>query len=221
MDRNAGDDAQPRPSGTLRTATILFITAACGWMVMQMEILGGRVLAPYFGSDVYVVMGSVIGVFLLSLSIGYVLGGWFSGLRASGAILGLCIALAGAWFAAVPLARERLSYALLDAGLDVKWGSLAAAFVLFGPPTALLGTVSPTAVRWLTRDATASGRTAGMVLAFSTVASFAGCVATAFYLVTLSLRLTLHVSGAALTALGVAILLHALLRGRTAEGGEG
>ena len=97
---------------------------------------------------------------------------------------------------------------------------LVAALVLFGPPTVLLGTVSPTAVRWLTRDATASGRTTGIVLAFSTVASFAGCVTTAFYLVTLSLRMTLYVSGGVLTALGVAILLHAVLRRRSAGGGE-
>ena len=219
MDQNAADDAAGRPARPLRAAAILFVTAACGWMVMQMEILGGRVLAPYFGSAVYVVMGSVIGVFLLSLSVGYVLGGWLSGLRASEAALGLCIAAAGAWLAALPLLIEPVCDGLLDAGLDEKWGSLTAALVLFGVPTVLLGTVSPTAVRWLTRSAADSGRKAGIVLAFSTGASFAGCLATAFYLVLLSVRRTLHVSGAALLMLGVLVLLHALVR-RRATGGE-
>ena len=219
MSVNAAEDADRGPNGALRIAAILFITAACGWMVMQMEILGGRALTPYFGSAIYVVMGSVIGVFLLSLSIGYMLGGWLSGLRASQVWLGLCIAGAGAWFVGLPLLIKPVCNGLLDAGYDVKWGSLTAAFALFGVPTVLLGTVSPTAVRWLTRSASDSGRKAGLVLAFSTAASFAGCVVTAFYLIQFSLRVTFCTSGAALLALGAAILLHALLRRRTPKGG--
>jgi len=74
-------------------------------------------------------------------------------------------------------------------------------------PTMLLGTVSPTAVRWLTRQASQSGRSAGLVLAVSTVASFAGCVTTAFYLVLLSLRWTLWVSGAIVLALGMTVCI--------------
>jgi hypothetical protein len=81
-------------------------------------------------------------------------------------------------------------------------------------PTVLLGTVSPTAVRWLTRRASDSGLNAGLVLAFSTVASFAGCVVTAFYLVLLSVQRTIFASGVALAALGVTILLQAAVQGR-------
>ena len=62
----------------LRAGAIVLITCLCGWFVMELEILGVRVLTPYFGSAVYVVTGSVIGVFLLSLSAGYMLGGWLS-----------------------------------------------------------------------------------------------------------------------------------------------
>ncbi|NLW51410.1 MAG: fused MFS/spermidine synthase [Candidatus Brocadiaceae bacterium] len=216
MDEDTARRTGPRALGVVGT---LFITAACGWMVMQMEILGGRALTPYFGSAVYVVMGSVIGVFLLSLSAGYVLGGLLSGLSASKAVLGGSVAVAGAWFALLPRFIEPVCDALLDAGFDDKWGSLTAAFILFAVPTALLGTVSPTAVRWLTRSAAESGRMAGLVLAFSTLASFAGCLAAAFYLIRLSLRRTLAVSGVALLALGVLVLLHALRR-RPAKGGN-
>jgi hypothetical protein len=220
MGQNAADSARQRPSGALRVTAVLFITAVCGWMVMQMEILGGRVLQPAFGSDVYVTMGSVIGVFLLSLSGGYVLGGCISGLRASQAVLGVCIAGAGAWSVAMPAFIKPVCDALWDAHWDVKWGSLAAAFALFAAPTVLLGTVSPTVVRWLTHSAADSGRKAGLVLAFSTVASFAGCVVTAFYLVRFSLRLTLRISGGALVVLGTLILLHAVLRRQAADGVE-
>jgi len=48
-----------------------------GFIIMAIELLGGRILAPYFGSSIYV-WGSIITVFMLSLSIGYLCGGKLS-----------------------------------------------------------------------------------------------------------------------------------------------
>jgi len=197
----------------LRAAAIVLITCVCGWFMMELEILGIRVLAPYFGSAVYVVMGSVIGVFLLSLSVGYMLGGWLSTKANSRHLLGINLMAAGAWLFAMPLFTEAVCDGVFNIGLNDKWGSLIAALVLFGPPTMLLGTVSPTAVYWLTKRASDSGFNAGMVLAFSTVASFAGCVVTAFYLVLVSVRYTIYTSGVVLMALGGIILLLATKQG--------
>jgi len=216
-DPDAGRAA--RPGARLRSVAILFVACFCGWFVMELEVLGGRVLAPYFGSAVYVVMGSVVGVFLLSLSAGYLLGGWLSGRPHSKKVLGLSLMGSGAWLIAVPLAIGWVCDGLLGLGFDEKWGSLFASAALFAVPTVLLGTVSPTAVRWLTTRASDSGLNAGMVLAFSTVASFAGCVVTAFYLVLLSVRRTLRVSGVLLLLLGAALFLHALLRGEMGRDG--
>ena len=179
---------------------------------MELEVLGARIIAPYFGSAVYVVMGSVVGVFLLSLSCGYMLGGWISRVPHSERVLGIGLIGAGAWLGVMPFLIETVCDGILDLGFDDKWGSLVASAVLFSVPTVLLGTVSPTAIRWLTAEASESGLNAGLVLAFSTIASFAGCVVTAFYLVVLSVRRTLCVSGALLAVLGVAILLHGLFR---------
>jgi len=198
----------------LRAVAIILVACVCGWFVMELEVLGVRVLAPYFGSAVYVVMGSVIGVFLLSLSVGYMLGGWLSKKANSKRALGVNLMAAGAWLCAMPFFIEPVCEGIFNFGLDEKWGSLLAAVVLFGPPTVLLGTVSPTAVRWLTRRASDSGLNAGLVLALSTVASFAGCVVTAFYLVLLSVRRTIFTSGAVLVALGVTILLQAAVQSR-------
>ena len=188
---------------------VIGVACVCGWFVMELEILGVRVLAPYFGSAVYVVMGSVIGVFLLSLSVGYMLGGYLSRKAASQRDLGLCIMIAGAWMGALPFFTKPVCERIFDMGLDEKWGSLLASLILFGVPTMLLGTVSPTVVRWLTRRASNAGLNAGLVLALSTIASFAGSVVTAFYLILLSVRHTLGVSGIILLLLGAAILVHA------------
>ena len=207
-------------NGRMRSVAIVLIACVCGWFVMELEVLGVRVLAPYFGSAVYVVMGSVIGVFLLSLSVGYMLGGWLSRKANSKRAMGVNLMAAGAWLCAMPFFIEPVCDGIFNFGLDEKWGSLLAAVVLFGPPTVLLGTVSPTAVRWLTRRASDSGLNAGLVLAFSTVASFAGCVVTAFYLVLLSVRRTIFTSGAVLVALGVTILLQAAVQSRRSPSAE-
>jgi small neutral amino acid transporter SnatA (MarC family) len=198
----------------LRAVVIVFIACICGWFMMELEIMGVRVLAPYFGSSVYVVTGSVIGVFLLSLSVGYMLGGWLSTKSNSQLVLGINVMAAGAWLCAMPFFIESVCDGMFNIGLDEKWGSLLAALVLFGAPTMLLGTVSPTAVYWLTTQASDSGLKAGLVLAFSTIASFAGCVVTAFYLVLISMWHTICASGVALVALGGTILLHAVVQRR-------
>jgi hypothetical protein len=49
---------------------ILLVAFINGFVIMSIELLGGRVLAPYFGSSVHV-WGSIITVFMLSLSLGY------------------------------------------------------------------------------------------------------------------------------------------------------
>ncbi|MBN2019500.1 MAG: fused MFS/spermidine synthase [Sedimentisphaerales bacterium] len=198
----------------MRATGVIFIACVCGWFVMELEILGVRALAPYFGSAVYVVMGSVVGVFLLSLSAGYMSGGWLSKKVNIQRMLGINLILCGTWLFAMPAFIEPVCDGMYNIGLDERWGSLLAAIILFGLPTMLLGTVTPSAVQWLTRQASDSGVNAGLVLALSTTASFAGCVVTAFYLVLVSLRLTIRISGIILFVLGCAILVQAVLRRR-------
>jgi len=185
----------------------ILLACVCGWFVMELEILGVRMLTPYFGSAIYVVTGSVIGVFLLSLSAGYLLGGWISQRRHPVLIIGINLTAAGAWWCVLPFVVDGVCEAIFQRGLDEKWGSLIATLVLFGSPTMLLATVSPTVVRWLTRRPEDAGFNSGLVLTASTVASFGGCVVTAFYLVLCSLRATICVSGVVLMGLGVSILV--------------
>jgi MFS family permease len=159
-------------------------------------------------------MGSVIGVFLLCLSSGYLLGGWLSRKANSKLALGINLMAAGAWLCAIPFFIEPVCDGIFNVGLDEKWGSLIATLVLFGIPIMLLGTVSPITVRWLTTRTSDSGFNAGLVLALSTAASFAGCVITAFYLVLLSMRNTIFVSGVTLAVMGGMILLHSAAKVR-------
>ena len=118
----------------VQTSLIVLMVCGCGWFIMELEVLGVRALAPYFGSAVYVVMGSVIGVFLLGLSSGYLLGGWLSRKANSKLVLGINLIAAGVWLCAMPFFIEPVCDGIFNIGLDEKWGSLMASVVLFGVP---------------------------------------------------------------------------------------
>ncbi len=61
----------------MRKAVIFLLAFTGGFTIMSVELLGGRILAPWFGSSVHV-WGSIITIFMLALSIGYLLGGRLS-----------------------------------------------------------------------------------------------------------------------------------------------
>lgn len=153
MDNSASIVDRPSESAVkgyrLKAVTIVILGCVCGWFMMQLEILGVRILVPYFGSAIYVVTGSVIGVFLLSLSIGYMLGGWLCGKFNAWILLGAAMTLVGLWKVVIPVMTGPVCDYIFDTGMDEKWGSLLASLVLFCFPTVLLGTVSPTVLHWL------------------------------------------------------------------------
>jgi hypothetical protein len=101
-----------------------------GFFVMGVELLGGRILAPNFGSSIYV-WGALITVFMLALSLGYLAGGRWSQRDPSLRRLGLLLAVAALTALPVlPLAGtplEELSIRIQDP----RFGSLAAAVLLF------------------------------------------------------------------------------------------
>lgn len=198
----------PKKNRKLRSVGIISLACICGWFVMELEILGVRMLTPYFGSAIYVVTGSVIGIFLLSLSAGYMLGGCTSNSSHTERIVGINLTIAGLWWCILPFFVDPVCEAIFNWSLDEKLGSLIATLILFGVPTMLLATVSPMVVRWLTRKPEDAGFNSGLVLTASTIASFGGCVVTAFYLVLFSLRITICTSGALLIALGVFVLVY-------------
>jgi hypothetical protein len=166
----------------MRRAAINFLAFTGGFVIMSLELLGGRVLAPYFGSSIYV-WGSIITVFMLSLAAGYLAGGWLS-LRAPSFRKFALIFLAGGGLL-VPLifvAQPFLAW-VADHIDDPRYGSLLAATVLFVVPTAVLGTISPYSVRLMIRATHESGHVAGTLYFVSTLGSALGTLATSFYFV--------------------------------------
>jgi hypothetical protein len=153
-----------------------------GFFVMGVELLGGRLLAPNFGSSIYV-WGALIAIFMLALSLGYLAGGRYSLHNPSLPRLGLLLAAAAITALPVlPLSGNTLEN-LAIAIPDPRFGSLTAAALLFFVPTFFSGMVSPYCVRLLVEDERSSGRRAGQLYFVSTFGSAAGTILTSFYLV--------------------------------------
>jgi hypothetical protein len=175
-----------------------------GFYVMMVELLSGRIIAPSFGSSIYV-WGSVIFIFMLGLSIGYLLGGLYS--RHNPSVPRLCGILIASALATLPILF--IGTWLLDEVFnriaDPRYGSLVTCIGLFLVPTIFAGMVSPYAVRIIVKDRETSGRDAGYLYFVSTLGSSVGTLLTAFYLV-----LLFEVNTILMIAIGISILLAGL-----------
>ncbi len=82
---------------------VLYMTSIlAGFCMMALEILGGRLLQPVFGTSIDV-WAAIITTFILSLSIGYVIGGRIADRARTNAPLGWIILAAGVCYLVTPL----------------------------------------------------------------------------------------------------------------------
>jgi hypothetical protein len=164
---------------------IYVIVFICGAVVMSFEILGSRVLAPNFGSSVFV-WGSLISVFLAGLSAGYYLGGRLSDVNPSSKKLGLTIMVPGALLLSFPLYSSPVSDWIFMQDMGVRLSPLIASIALFLLPSLFLGIVSPYTAKLMICSLHTSGKTIGTLYALSTFGSIVGTLLTSFYLISVA-----------------------------------
>lgn len=155
---------------------LLAIAFTSGWVIMLLEILGGRVLAPYFGYSVYQ-WGALIGVVMTALAAGYYLGGRIGDRPRPQVFMFGAIATSAVFVLVVPRFAQDFMPAMRAFG--PAWGAVAGSAVLLGLPSVLLATVSPIVIRLTATDRIAAS--AGRVYALSTVGSIGGTFFAAFY----------------------------------------
>lgn len=183
-----------------------------GGSVLAIEILGTRILGPFYGVSVYL-WSALISVTLAALSTGYAIGGRLADRGPTLKRFSVVIGLAGLWVVVIPWLRDPVLALTASAGL--RAAVLLTATVLFFPPLAMLGIVSPYAIRLKASNISVVGRTAGNLYAVSTLAGVAAAVATGFLLIpSLGVnRLTL--------AVGAALVVTALIGLATARNTKG
>jgi spermidine synthase len=187
---------------------LLPLVFVSGMSSLGVEFGASRLLAPYFGTSLYV-WGVLIGLILIYLSAGYIIGGRLADRHPRDEVLYQVTAWAGLWIGLVPL----VSYPILlasqqgfkDLSVGLVAGTLLAVVLLFAIPVILLGCVSPFAIRLLLKDVETGGNTAGRVYALSTAGSILGTFLPVFWFIpTYGTRPTLVGFGLALVAISVA-----------------
>jgi len=161
---------------------LLYVTVTLtGAAVMILELLGTRIIGPFYGVSLYV-WASLIAVTLIALALGYFVGGYladrFPAIRLSHVILTAAVGTAIIPLLTSPVLRLTDSFGL-------RAGAFAGALLLFTLPLTALAMVGPYVIKRATRDLNGVGTVAGSVYAVSTVGSVAGTLLLGFYLLPL------------------------------------
>ncbi|MDJ0271214.1 MAG: fused MFS/spermidine synthase [Candidatus Caldarchaeum sp.] len=185
-------------AGGLRSFGFYGVVFVSGAVAMSLEMAASRLLAPVFGNTIFV-WGSLIGVVLASLAVGYRLGGVLADRRPSVNMLAAIAFTGGLLTFAIPFFSPLVLEAAAAASLDEKIGPLIATTFLLAPPTIPMGMVSPYAVKLLAQTRGRVGVSAGDIYSLSTVGSIAGTFLTVFVLLpSLDVRTVVLGSGAVL-----------------------
>jgi spermidine synthase len=200
-------------SGGVKSPFLAFLAltaTAAGALVMVVEIMGSRVIGPFFGATLFV-WTSLITVTLVALGLGYAAGGWLADRKGTPDVLYALLFAAGVSALLVPLLRAPVIRAAAPLGL--RAGALAASAVLFGPCLLLLGSASPFFVKIAASELSRVGRTVGAFAALSTLGSVIGSALTGFVLIAyLGVRGVFTLVGAVL--IGLALVYFAGMRRR-------
>jgi len=182
---------------------VVFISGA---VLMALEIVGSRVLAPYFGSSIFV-WGSLISVVMTALSIGYYWGGWLSAREPSYGKLLILLLTPGVMIFFLPLLYPSINEWIASIDFGHRLNPLIACSALFLFPGIFLGTISPYVIRLAATQLHTVGSTAGTLYDVSTCGSIAGTLLTAFYLIPLlGVSNIIHILGVTLVCLSLVVV---------------
>lgn len=162
--------------------TLEIVVFLCGAVVMIFELVGSRVLGPYFGTSLFV-WTSLIGIIMGSLSIGYYIGGKVADRNPSYKNLAAIIFGAAVFICLTILLKDFCLASFHNIFVNKKFSSILVSLLLFLPASVLLGMVSPYAVKLKMKSLNTSATTVGNLYAISTAGSIIGTFAAGFYLI--------------------------------------
>lgn len=148
---------------------------------MACELIGAKMLAPYFGTSLYV-WAAALGLTLGGLMTGYFTGGVLSRkYQNEPALLFWIMVAAGFFTALMPFTSEWIMQATLD--WTLQWGAVFSLFVFLFPPLAFMGMVSPVIINLLNTEVKGAGNSAGTIYAVSTLGGILTTFLFGFYII--------------------------------------
>jgi predicted membrane-bound spermidine synthase len=177
----------------IRKELLLTISFFEGAAVMIIELLGAKIIAPFYGTSMYV-WASVLGVTLFALASGYYAGGWISKKYKSENILFLVIGIGAIFTILAPIIAP--SIMVFTSDLGIRTGSLVSVFLYLLVPVSCMGMVSPMITQFINNGNDSAGKSAGTVYAISTIGGILATFIAGFYLLpTLGINVTSWITG--------------------------
>ncbi|RPJ37114.1 MAG: hypothetical protein EHM27_14055 [Deltaproteobacteria bacterium] len=161
----------------IKAIFVVFIASFC---TMVIELVAGRIMAPYVGVSLYT-WTSIIGVVLAGISIGAYVGGMLADRFPTPKTLGWLLFVSGLAALSISPLTEAVARFPLQTSLMMR--ILFVTTVIFFLPACLLGMISPVVVRLSLDRLERSGNVVGKIYAFSTLGSILGTFATGFFLI--------------------------------------
>lgn len=158
---------------------LYFTEFFAGMSVMAVELGASRLLAPYFSSS-QIVWTIIIGTIMIAMALGNIWGGRSADKNPNPDKLYMRLIIAAIWIAAIPVVGKYIILAIsavLIMTVNNNFLILAgfvACMVIFVYPLFLLGTVTPSLVKYTVDSLDDSGKTVGTLGAFNTIGSIIG-----------------------------------------------
>ena len=172
--------AQSEQRTILNQKWYLYLTEFfAGMSVMAAELGASRLLAPYFSSS-QIVWTIIIGTIMIAMALGNVWGGRAADRNPDPDRLYARMLVATVWIAAIPFLGKLVILgisALLVVTVSTNfliWAAFLSCMAVFVYPLFLLGTVTPSLVKFTVSSLDSSGRTVGMLGAANTIGSIIG-----------------------------------------------
>lgn len=163
----------------IRYEILLFLINA---IYMILELIASRLLTPYFGSS-NLVWTSVIGIILLSSSMGNFIGGKLADKDNIRKNLKTIILSTGVSILVIPIIQINVLSQVSTIISSLKIGAIISTILLFFIPSMLIGLISPIVVKLKVKNVENVGKVSGMISAIATIGSLVGTFIGGFYLV--------------------------------------
>ena len=150
-----------------------------GMSIMAVEMGASRLLTPYFSSS-QIVWTVIIGTIMIAMAIGNVWGGRSADKNPDPMRLYRRLLIAAAWIALIPFLGRFIILGVTYVVIQIAhsqyliWASLFSCLFIFVFPLLLLGTVTPSLIKYATTSLSDNGQVVGMLEACGTIGSILG-----------------------------------------------
>ncbi|MCC8081844.1 MAG: fused MFS/spermidine synthase, partial [Lachnospiraceae bacterium] len=180
-----------------------------GMSVMAVELGASRLLAPYFSSS-QIVWTIIIGTIMIAMALGNIYGGRSADRHPDPDRLYKRILIAAIWIALIPVLGKYIILGISAVMIFsvnsnfLIWAAFSSCMIIFVFPLFLLGTVTPSLVKYAVQDLDDNGKTVGFLNASNTIGSIIGTFVPTFMTIpTVGVTITFYIFAGILLAIAI------------------